>query len=307
MSKINVKGTEITILEQNGEPLVSLTDMVRKADDGDQLIKNWLKTKNTLEYLGVWEKMNNPNFNLVEFDQIRIESGVNKFTMSGKQWIEKTGAIGIVAKAGRYGGTYAHMDIALNFAMWISPEFQLLIVKEFQRLKNEESKTKNLEWDYRRFLTKANYRLQTDAIKENILPQYSNLSRKEEGYVYADEAELINMAVFGITSKQWRKENPAAVKDGLNIRDLATIPQLHALSNAESMNSHLITKGKNAATRLNVLKELVVNQLKSWSKTPYEYSIESPHLPKFQATSTLDRTLKGMLAVPPIADQDKEK
>jgi hypothetical protein len=307
MAKIKVKDTEITIIDHNEQDYISLTDMVKTVTDGNKLIENWLRNKNTLEYIGIWETLNNPDFNLVEFDQIKNEAGTNRFIISGKQWIERTGAVGLIAKAGRYGGTYGHKDIALHFAMWISPELQLLIVKEFQRLKDEESKSKNLEWNYRRFLNKVNYTLHTDAIKENILPTYPPLTKAEEGYIYADEAELLNVAVFGMTSKQWRQENPQAAPalEGHNMRDLASIPQLTVMANLESVNALLIGMGQSPSTRLNTLKQMALIQLKSLMNSRYTDTIESPHTPKFRRA--FDNKMVGTSSLKEEVTEEKKK
>lgn len=274
---IKVAETEVTVLTDKENDFISLTDMM-KAKDGDFFISDWLRNRNTLEFLSVWEQLNNPGFNYGEFAIITKSSGLNSFKISVKEWVEKTNAIGITAKSGRYGGTYAHKDIAFEFGMWISPLFKLLLIKEFQRLKDEEAKTKNLEWDYIRFLTKVNYRVHTEAIKENIIPTYSNLSKEQEGYIYANEAEILNVALFGKTSKQWREEHPDFTAQGYNIRDIANIPQLTVLSNIESYNSILIKEGKAPKERLEKLKELAVHQLKTFSEQKYIYPIESPLL-----------------------------
>jgi hypothetical protein len=306
MSKIKVNETEITIIKKDNEDYISLTDMIRNTD-GDQLIKNWIKNKNTIEFLGIWERLHNQNFNMVEFHHIRLEAGTNRFMMSVFQWVDKTGAIGILSKSGRSGGTYAHKDIALEFATWISPEFKLLVIKEFERLKETEAKLLNPEWDYRRFLSKVNYRIQTDAVKENIIPVYKHLSKEQEGYVYAHEAELLNVAVFGVTSKQWREAHQDSVLGGLNIRDLATIPQLTVLANLESYNSILIKDGLAPAVRLEKLKDSAVMQLRSLSQYDYSYPLESPHKLKIEQQkknlSPFDKDLKGLLNVPPEKKQ----
>lgn len=298
MSKILVKDTEITIIKKNNEDYISLTDMVKKTD-GDQLIKNWIRNKNTIEFLGIWERIHNQYFNMVEFDLIRIEAGTNRFTMSVAQWVEKTSAIGVISKTGRYGGTYAHKDIAMEFATWISPEFKLLVIKEFERLKENEAKLLNPEWDYRRFLSKVNYRVHTDAIKENIIPTYSVLTKDQEGYLYANEAEFLNVALFGMTSKQWREEHPDDVLGGLNIRDLATIPQLTVLANLESYNAIMIKEGISAKDRLLKLKEIAVTQLQSLSQYKYSYPIDSPNKIKQEQNLGFNRALKGLLSIPP--------
>lgn len=277
MSKIKVKNVEITIISVGEEDYISLTDML-KAKEGNFFIESWLRNRNTVEFLGIWESINNPNFNYVEFDVIRSQAGLNSFKVSVKEWVAKTNAIGLTAKAGRYGGTYAHKDIAFEFGTWISPEFKLYLIKEFQRLKDDEGKRLNKEWDYRRFLAKANYKIHTEAIKENLIPVYTSIN---DSYIYANEAEMLNVAVFGTTSKDWRDKNQKLVKENLNIRDMANIPQLTVLSNLESYNSILISDGISAQDRLKKLKELAIQQLKALEKQSYTYSIESPNHLKF--------------------------
>ncbi len=256
--KINVKGTEVTVYAQNDIDFISLTDMTLSFKEGSGLIGKWITNKNTLEYLGTWEKINNPDFNYPEFGVIENDAGVNRFIMSVGQWIERTGAVSLVVKAGRYGGTYAHKDIAFHFAMWLSPEFQIYLIKEFQRLKADENDRLKLEWNLQRTLAKVNYRIHTDAIKENLIPK--ELSRAETSVVYASEADLLNVALFGITAKDWREANPDA--DG-NIRDLATIEQLVVLSNLESINAVLIHQGLNPSDRLIQLNQIAITQMKS--------------------------------------------
>src|SRR3989339_720445 len=206
-SIIEVQGTAITVLSHKEDDYICITDIARfkNADRTDDLVRNWLRNRNTIEFLGIWEKLNNPSFNPVEFDGIKMQAGLNSFTLTPKQWIEKTVAIGIVSSAGRYGGTYAHKDIAFEFASWVSVEFKLYLIKEFQRLKNEE--LKQLGWDIKRNLVKINYRIHTDAIKENLVPQ--ELTLKQVNLIYANEAELLNMALFSKTAKQWRDETPS--------------------------------------------------------------------------------------------------
>lgn len=256
--KIIVKGTEITVLNQNETDFISLTDMTISFKEGSGLIGKWITNKNTLEYLGTWEKINNPHFNYPEFGVIEQESGVNRFIMSVGQWIERTGAISMVVKAGRYGGTYAHKDIAFHFAMWLSPEFQIYLIKEFQRLKTDENDRLKLEWNLQRTLAKVNYHIHTDAIKENLIPKA--LSKSQISFVYANEADLLNVALFGVTAKQWRDANPN--EDG-NIRDMATIEQLVVLSNLESINAVLIHQGLAQSERLIQLNQIAITQMKS--------------------------------------------
>lgn len=260
--KIQVKGVTISVSEKNKEDYISLTDMVTGFDGGNSLIEKWIRNKNTIEFLAVWENMHNENFNSPEFEGIKTEAGLNRFTMSAKQWIQKTNAIGITANAGRYGGTFAHTDIAFEFGSWLSPEFKLLLIKEFQRLKQEEQGRQNLDWDLKRFLSKVNYRIHTDSIKDTIIPML-NVSKDKEWLVYADEADLLNIAVFGLTAKQWKQSNPEMVLKGFNLRDVADLHQLTVLSNLESYNAILIKQGIKKEQRLIELHKTAVSQLKS--------------------------------------------
>jgi hypothetical protein len=257
-SKINVQGTAITILNQNENDYISLTDMVKNFDGGSALIENWLKNKDTVLFLGVWEKINNPIFNSPEFEGIKNEAGRNSFYLSAKKWIETTQAIGLVASAGRYGGTYAHKDIAFEFGSWLSPEFKLYLIKEFQRLKEDENKRLSLDWNLNRTLSKINYRIHTDAIKEYMVPE--ELSSKQAAVIYANEADVLNMALFGKTAQQWRSQNPN--NEG-NIRDYATIEQLLVLANIESMNAEFIRMEMPQSQRLLKLNQIAIAQLKS--------------------------------------------
>ncbi len=255
-NKIIVNQSEIAVVQANEQDYISLTDIARhkKSDRTDDLIRNWLRNRNTIEYIGIWEQLNNPDFKPVEFDGFRKEAGLNSFILTPKQWIEKTNAIGIISKAGRYGGTYAHKDIAFEFATWISVEFKLYLLKEFQRLK--ENELGKLEWNIKRQLTKINYRIHTDAIKENLLPQ--SLSKQQISHVYASEADVLNMALFGKTAKQWREANPN--KDG-NIRDYANVSQLVCLANLESLNAMLIDEGMVQSERLQKLNQIAIGQM----------------------------------------------
>lgn len=257
-SKINVQGTAVTILSQKENDFISLTDMVKNFDGGGSLIENWLKNKDTILFLGVWEQINNPNFNSIEFEGIKNEAGRNSFFLSAKKWIEKTKAIGVMASAGRYGGTFAHKDIAFEFGSWLSPEFKLYLIKEFQRLKDDENHRLSLEWNLNRTLSKINYRIHTDAIKEHIIPQ--NVTTIQAGLAYANEADVLNMALFGKTAQQWRKENPN-VKG--NIRDFATLEQLLVMANIESMNAEFIRMQIPQKERLLKLNKIAITQLKS--------------------------------------------
>ncbi len=264
---INIEGKEITILAQAKIDYISLTDMARSQLQ-DVVIIKWLSLKSTIEYLGEWEALYNPNFNYTEFGTIKNAAGSNNYVLSVKQWIESTNAVGLTAKAGRYGGTYGHKDIAFHFGMWISPKFQLLLVKEYQRLKEEESNRLQLEWNLQRTLAKVNYRIHTDAIKENIIPEF--ISKSQINIVYANEADLLNVALFGITAKQWKETNPN-IKDlpagkAENMRDDASIEQLVVLSNMESINALLIEQGVSQKERLIQLNKVAITQIKSLIK-----------------------------------------
>jgi len=256
--KITVKGSEISIFSQNETDFISLTDMCGGFKEGSSLIGKWITNKNTLEYLGIWEKINNPNFNYPEFGVIEQDAGVNRFIMSVGQWIIRTQATGMIVKAGRYGGTYAHKDIAFHFAMWLSPEFQIYLVKEFQRLKEDENDRLKLTWDFQRTLAKVNYHIHTDAIKENLIPE--KVSAKQSSIIYANEADVLNIALFSMTAKQWREENPSLKG---NIRDYATIEQLVVLSNMESTNALLIHQEITQSERLIQLNQLAIAKMKS--------------------------------------------
>lgn len=254
---ITVKGLEISIIQSNQNDFISLTDMLH-AKDGDFFISDWLRNRNTVEFLGIWESVYNPNFNYGEFAIIKSQVGLNNYKISVKEWVNKTKAVGIKAEAGRYGGTYAHKDIAFEFGMWISAEFKIYLIKEFQRLKEEEAKTKSLEWNLQRTLAKVNYKIHTDAIKENLVPD--KVTKAQSNIIYASEADLLNVALFGITAKQWRDKNPDL--DG-NIRDQAVLEQLVVLSNLESINAVLISNGLNQNMRLMQLNEIAISQMKS--------------------------------------------
>jgi hypothetical protein len=257
MAKISVKGREIAIISRKEEDYICLTDMARykDAERTDYIIQNWLRNRNTIEFLGLWEQLNNPAFNPIEFDGIRKQAGLNSFILTAKRWIEATHAIGLVSRPGRYGGTYAHKDIAFEFASWISVEFKLYLIKEFQRLKDEEHR--QLGWDIRRNLTKINYRIHTDAIKERLVPP--ELTAQQVNLVYASEADVLNMALFGMTAKQWRDANPG--KKG-NIRDYADVSQLVCLSNLENLNALFIRENAPQSERLRKLNQIAIQQMK---------------------------------------------
>jgi hypothetical protein len=257
---INVQGLDIILYEDNSNDFISLTDIARHKDPEhtDSIIQNWMRNRNTIELLGFWETIYNPDFKPLEFEGFRKQAGLNSFVMTPKRWIERTNAIGIVSKAGRYGGTFAHKDIALEFASWISIEFKLYVIKEFQRLKDDENNRLKLEWNLQRTISKINYHIHTDAIKENLIPK--EISRQQVSFVYANEADLLNVALFGITAKEWRDKN--SEKDG-NIRDYATLEQLVVLSNMESINALLIEQGLIQSERLIQLNKVAITQMKS--------------------------------------------
>ena len=256
--KININDSEISVIfGLRDDDYICLTDMVKAGDNSDRtniVIQNWMRRKDTISYLGVWENLHNHNFNCIEFDAIKSASGTNRFILTAKEWIERTGAIGIISKAGRYGGTYAHKDIAYHFGMWLSPEFNLLVVKEFQRLKEEEQKA--LGWSAKRELAKINYHIHTDAIKENLIPQ--EIDDYHRSMIYAEEADVLNVALFGMTAKEWRATNPDLKG---NMRDYATINQLICLSNMENINAVFINEGIAQSERLHKLNQIAIQQM----------------------------------------------
>ena len=260
---ISVQGFDIVWYETNYNDYISLTDIARykDAEHTDAIIQNWLRNRNTIELLGFWESIYNPNFKPLEFEGFRKQAGLNSFVMTPKKWIESTNAIGIVSKSGRYGGTFAHKDIALEFASWISIEFKLYIIKEFQRLKEDETSQLKLEWNLQRTLSKINYHIHTDAIKDNLIPK--EITKQQANFVYADEADLLNVALFGLTAKEWRENNPD--KKG-NVRDYASLEQLVVLSNMESINALLISQGITPSERLRELNKVAITQMKSLLK-----------------------------------------
>lgn len=255
--KMIVKGVEISIFSKEEYDYISLTDML-KAKDGDFFISDWLRNRNTVEFLGIWESINNPNFNYGESTIIKSHVGLNSYKISVKEWVEKTNAIGLKATAGRYGGTYAHKDIAFEFGMWISPEFKIYLIKEFQRLKVEESEKLRLGWDVKRTLTKINYKIHTDAIKAQLIPL--RLSKKAANVIYASEADVLNIALFGKTAKEWRDKD--SDKNG-NIRDYADVTQLVVLANLEGINAELIRRGLPQNERLTQLNQIAISQMHS--------------------------------------------
>ncbi|MCK9198907.1 MAG: KilA-N domain-containing protein [Bacilli bacterium] len=256
MAKITVKDTEITVIKIDSDDYISLTDIARvKNPDANSVIANWMRNRNTIEYLGVWEHLYNIDFKPLEFEGFLNEAGANAFTLSPKKWIESTNAIGIISKSGRYGGTFAHKDIAFKFASWISVEFELYVVKEFQRLKEEEQKS--LGWSAKRELAKINYHIHTNAIKHNLIP--FELTAKQTSIIYANEADVLNMAMFGVTAKDWRDANPDLKG---NIRDYATINELICLSNMENLNAVFINEGISQRERLVKLNQIAIQQMK---------------------------------------------
>lgn len=272
-SKIIVKNITINFISKNGSDYLSLTDMAKSknAEFPADVVKNWLKTRFTIDFMGIWEQMHNPIFNVVEFDQFKNQAGVNSFVLSPEKWIKSTSAIGIRSKAGRYGGgTFAHRDIAFEFASWISPEFKLFLIKEFQRLKEQENERLVLGWDIKRQLTKINYRIHTDAIKANLLPK--TVTKRQTQVTYASEADVLNTALFGKTAKDWRDENMK--KDG-NIRDYADVTQLVVLANLESINAELINQKIPQSERLVHLNQIAISQIKSLVGSPSLKKLES--------------------------------
>ena len=264
-SKLVAKETEISLFTTpENEDYISLTDIAKQKNQEfpADVIKNWLRIRSTIEFLGLWEQLHNPNFKLVDFDQFRNAAGSNAFVLSPQKWITTTNAIGIVSSSGRYGGTFAHKDIAFEFASWISPEFKLYIIQDYQRLKSDESYQLAYDWSVKRILSKANYRIHTDAIKENLIPP--KITKKQEGFIYADEADLLNVALFGKTASQWRKENPGVRG---NIRDMATIEQLLVLTNMENANALFIKQGKSQRERLVLLNAIARQQISTLTGT----------------------------------------
>lgn len=262
---LDVKGSTITVRQHAGEDYISLTDIARhkNADRSDDLVRNWLRNRNTLEFLGLWEQLNNAGFNSVEFDGIKAQAGLNSFTLAPKQWIERTKAIGISSSAGRYGGTYAHKDIAFEFAAWVSVEFKLFLIREFQRLKQDENQRLSQAWNLNRTLSKLNYRIHTDAIREHLIP--ATVTAAQAAVTYASEADLLNVALFGQTARQWRAANPAQAG---NMRDEASIEQLLVLANIEGMNAEFIHMRLPQGDRLKRLNAIAIRQMQTLTARP---------------------------------------
>ncbi len=265
MSKIKLKVNkiEIVLYSQNEDEFISLTDMAKFKDSKrtNYIIQNWMRTRNTIEFLGLWEQLHNQNFKGIEFDAFKNDAGSNSFTLTPKKWIESTNAIGITSKAGRYGGTYAHKDIAFEFASWISPTFKLYLIKDYQRIKEIQANKFNIEWNVKRLLSKTNYLIQTDAVKNFILPK-GNYLKDKQWIVYAEEADILNVALFGCTAKDWRNANSELVKKKMNIRDIASINELAVLSNLESMNADMIRQYIDKEERFLKLKSVAKYQIK---------------------------------------------
>ncbi|MRG48543.1 KilA-N domain-containing protein [Chitinophaga sp. SYP-B3965] len=284
--EITVNDTIIRVVNYNNDDYISITDML-KAKEGDFFISDWLRNRNTVEFLSIWESINNPDFNYGESAIIKSQAGLNNYKISVKEWVEKANAVGLIAKAGRYGGTYAHKDIAFEFGTWISPAFKLYLIKEFQRLKEIESNTHRLEWNFRRSLSATNYRIHTDAIKEKLIP-WGGTQQKSEVYIYAEEADLINLALFGLTAKQWREQYPEEAYEYKTIRDCADTHRLIVLSNLENLNAVWIRQGIGKKERYEMMREAAINQLASLQKYLIDPStIESPVKKKILPTSEL--------------------
>ena len=272
-TEMNVNNNKINVMRIGNEEYISLTDLARYADEDDPRypIQNWMRNKDVISYLGLWEKLNNENFKGVEFDTFKNEAGSNKFKISPQKWIKETNAIGIISKSGNNGGTFAHSDIALEFASWLSPEFKLYLIKEFERLKRNEAYQEKIEWNASRVLSKANYRIHTDAIKEKLIPP--ELTPAQISFTYANEADMLNVVLFGRTAKQWKDENPD-IKG--NMRDGATLNQLLILANLESYNAVLIHQGKNQKERMELLRQLALQQIRTLE------SISTDKLPRLR-------------------------
>jgi hypothetical protein len=269
---LTVEGTPIRLISENNEEFISLTDIAKRASERtDQIITNWLRTRSTIEFLGVWESLNNVNFNPLNFEGIKNQAGTPTFVLTVTDWVTSTNAIGINAKAGRYGGTYAHKDIALEFCSWLSPAFRLYVIREFQRLKTEESDVLKLEWNLKRLLSKVNYHIHTDAIKMNLIPPRLQ-NKKLEGIIYASEADLLNIALFGLTAKDWKTQNPEAKG---NQRDNATAEQLLVLANLENLNAEFIHQGMKQAERLQRLNEIAIYQMELLLSLPMIQQLNS--------------------------------
>ncbi len=287
-TKLNVNELEIVLFKRNEKEYISLTDMAkfRDSERSDYIIQNWMRTRNTIEFLGLWEVLNNPDFNSIEFDGFRNESGSNSFTLTPKKWIQATNSVGIFSKPGRNGGTFAHKDIAFEFASWLSPTFKLYLITEYQRLKEIETNQYNLEWNVKRILSKTNYHIHTDAVKNYILPA-KNYEKDKEWIVYAEEADLLNVALFNCTAKDWRDANPELVNNSMNIRDVASINELAILSNLETINAQMIKEKLEKKERFYKLKEIARYQLLVLNEKDFIKAIK-----KLNDSIYLDKTKK---------------
>lgn len=300
-----VQGHEIALVKHNEKDYISISDIVSALDGGRMVISNWLSRKDTLEYLTLWESLHNTDFKFTEIGEIVKDAGKNSFTMSPKKWVDATGAIGLVSKYG--GGTLAHKDIAFDFCSWLSPSFRLYLHKEFDRLKDIESNSHNIEWNVKRVLTKANYQLHTSAVRDYRIPK-ENLPKEKEGIIYADEAEILNYAVWGFSSKSWREENQSLSLQGINLRDIASINELMVLSNLESINAILLTNGIDRSVRRSELRKIALSQLEALNKIDFTKSFKRlsdgsfavpPHIDEKKNLNNFDTHLKGLLNVPP--------
>ena len=311
--KINVQNTEITIITVNNEDYISLTDMAKAKDDdvrAADIIKNWIRNRGTLEFLGTWESIYNPNFKVVEFDHFKKEAGLPTFTISVTNWVESTDAIGIISRQGKYGGTYAHKDIAFEFGAAISPVFKLYIIREYQRLKEIESNRYGLEWNVKRILSKANYHIHTDAVKKYIVPK-AGYSQAKEWLLYADEADLLNIVLFGCAAKEWREANPQKHLNGENIRDMASINELAILTNIESLNATLIKSNVGKKARFKILLETVKEQKETLDRIDYLKSVKKISDSVFvdkqtkEPLSDFDQKLKKGLEFDPKSEEEE--
>lgn len=304
---IKIQDTSVTIVEQKDGDYICLTDMVRDQENNHHIIANWLRKGDTIDFLTIWEQLNNPDFKLLEIEEFIGRVGKNSFSISPKQWIDRTGAIGLIVKSGKYGGTYAHKDIAFEFGAWLSPLFKLLLIKEFQRLKDDEMQRLHSQWDFKRFLSKINYQLHTSAVKDHIIPT-SPLPKDLHGIVYAEEADILNIAVFGFTAKQWREQNAQLIMQGVNnMRDAATAHQLVVLANIESLNSILIRSGFTKPERLVKLREEAVRQLRALIDVPTFKPTFNLLDTGSQQNAPFNQVLKGVLNVPPPKKDDQAK
>ena len=274
-TKLTIEGTEVVLFKKEESDYISLTDIAkyRDADRTNYIIQNWMRTRNTIEFMGMWEQLHNPDFKSIEFDAFKNEAGSNSFSLTPKRWIEATNAIGIISKSGRYGGTYAHKDIAFEFGSWISPTFKLYLITEYQRLKEIETNQYNLEWNVKRIISKANYHIHTDAIKNHIIPQV-DMEKDKEWLIYAEEADLLNVALFGCTARQWRDANPEHAEKNLNIRDFASINELAILSNLETINAEMIKNEISKEMRFQQLHEIAQYQKNILNSKDYMKAIK---------------------------------